>query len=166
MVSDPNVELSNEAFVYVHGVCNDLQTQVTHGALSNGSKMWLGKLDLGKAFCCKLARLRFTRTFVAGVPAVVDRIDSQARKAFARMQGHYMGRSCSFESKDLMDFNFDEIYAGREVRPRPPDCVGSPHVFNSCMSFPPKMSKFKSPMTSALPFSASRCSQNVGFQGY
>jgi hypothetical protein len=50
---------------------------------------------------------------------VVDRIDKQAAKAFARMQGHYDGLFCFFESKDLIDFAFDELYTGREVRPTP-----------------------------------------------
>jgi hypothetical protein len=35
------------------------------------------------------------------------------------MQGHYAGLSCLFESKDLIDVAFDELYPGREVRPNP-----------------------------------------------
>jgi hypothetical protein len=50
VVTNPEVESSNNADVYVHGLVNGWQAHSTSGALfPNGSDMWLGKFELGKA---------------------------------------------------------------------------------------------------------------------
>ena len=56
VVMHPEVELSNKADVFVHGFNADYQAHSTSGALfPNGSDMWLGKFELGKAMFLSIA---------------------------------------------------------------------------------------------------------------
>ena len=49
VVKNPEVETSNKADAYVHGVENECQTHASNGAqFPNGSEMWLGKIELGE----------------------------------------------------------------------------------------------------------------------
>jgi hypothetical protein len=118
VVRNAIVESSNEAHVYVHGMYPGFQSHATSADMMNGSGMWLGKLELGEhALGCSLCS-RVTFTFFSGEPAIVERLDRLGGKAFARMLRHYKGCTCFFESKDLIDISFDELYIGREVRPQ------------------------------------------------
>ena len=134
----------------------------------DGSGMWLGKLELGEqALGCSLSS-RVTFTCLSGEPAIVERLDRLGGKAFARMLRHYKGCTCFFESKDLIDMSFDEIYIGREVRPHPyyhPNCSHNLHVTHFCnmfLLFRPKTLKFNSSTIIVLLFTASLRSQKVG----
>lgn len=50
VVSNPDVESSNKADVYIHGLVNGWQAHSTSGAVfPNGSDMWLGKFELGQS---------------------------------------------------------------------------------------------------------------------
>ncbi len=56
VVMHPEAELSNKADVFVHGLVDGYQAHSTSGTLfPNGSDMWLGKFELGKAMFLSIA---------------------------------------------------------------------------------------------------------------
>ncbi len=163
VVRNEFVESRNEAHVYVHGLVPGLPRHAPSGGMIDGSGMWLGKLELGEALGCSLCS-RVTFTCLSGEPAIVERLDRLGGKAFARMLRHYKGCTCFFESKDLIDMSFDEIYIGREVRPYP-NCHHNLHVTHFCnmfLLFRPKTLKFNSSTMIVLLYTASLRSQKVG----
>ena len=164
VVRHSEVESSYKADVYVHGLSPDSQSHATSGNV-NGSDMWLGKLELGEnVFGCNVncwfACLSYAH--LSGVSAIVHRIDRTVGKAFARMQGDYDGINCFFEGKDMIDFDFDEIYLGREVGLYWSRHVRVTYFCHRCMSFRQRTLKFNSMAVVVLQFFVSPHSPNVG----
>ena len=87
VVSNPDVESSNEAFVYVHGVMDGLQTQVTSRALSNGSNMWLGKLELGNDIFCRALACGSHARSLQGYPLLLIALMHELEKLSPECKG-------------------------------------------------------------------------------
>lgn len=126
------------------------------------------KVRTGSVNVFVIAVLSFSRKFVIGVPAIVDHVDTNQRRVFAHMQGHYKDCTCFFESKDLICMNFDDIDAGRQVLPASSYDVRTTltRFCNRFLLFHPKMLNFNSPAMLALLCLALLCSRNVGFLEY